>query len=72
MCHASVLPAGCPVADDFDQGPTELLSDEQVRRFKERFQIFGRPITGQVRQAEPRHIAGSHCDVLKQGESRAL
>jgi len=24
-------------------------------RFKDRFQIFGSPITGQMRQAEPRH-----------------
>ena len=34
-------------------------------------QIFVRPITDQMRQAEPRHVAGSNFDT-EQGESRAL
>jgi len=72
MKRAPILVAGHQVSDQVDQGPTQLLSDEKERPFKDRFQIFGRPITGQARQAEPRHIAGSHCDTEKQGESRAL
>ena len=31
------------------------------------FQIFGRPINGQLRQAEPRHIAGSQFDTENHG-----
>ena len=51
--RAPILAAGRQVADQVDQDPTQLLSDEKEFRFKDRFQIFGRPITGQARQAEP-------------------
>jgi len=37
-------------ADQFDEGPTEFLHDDQGRRFKDRVQVFGRPIIGQERE----------------------
>ena len=50
------------VAVQVDESPTQLLSDEQKRRFKDHLHNFVSPITGQARQDERRHIVGSHCE----------
>jgi len=71
MQRTPILTDGCQVADHVDEGPIKLLFDEQDYRFKTRFQIFGRPITGQTCQAKPRHNADSQFDTV-QGESSAL
>ena len=68
MYRAPILAAACQVADQIDESSTELLFNEQEYRFENRFKIFGRQITGQTRQNESHHIAGSQFDT-EQGES---
>ena len=56
-----LLTAGCQVADQIDESTIELLSEQECR-FKNCFQVFGRPITGQTRKAKTSFITGSQFD----------
>jgi len=51
--------------------PPLVLHDEHASRFKDQFQIFGRPIIGETRETRPRHTVSSYC-YTDYGSSRTL
>jgi len=48
LFNVSRLTTGREPADQIDETPTEFLHDEQSRRFKDHFQVFGHPIIVQA------------------------